>query len=94
MRLGREFNPGDFVTLSGFLGEEGKREDVWAVDKPLGTENVEHVEDAVDVDGGRERCLGDTRLSPAPSVVAYGGTRRESRGGREGTYLRHTRWWW
>ena len=91
MRLGRELDPGDFVTLPSFLGEEGKREDVWAVYKPAGTKNVEHVEDAVDIDGGRRWCLGDARSSPAPGMVAYRGTRRESRGGREGTHLRHTR---
>jgi len=60
----------------------------------MGTENVEDVEDAVDVDGSQRGCLGDARSSPAPSVVAYGGTRRESRGGRERAHLRHTRWWW
>ena len=87
VRLGRKFDPGDFVTLSGFLGEEGKRKDVWAVDEPLGAENVEHVEDTVDVDSSREWCLGDARSSLAPGVVAYGGTRWESRGGREGTHL-------
>ena len=91
VRLGREFDPGDFVAFSSFLGKEGKREDVRAVDVPTGTENVEHVEDAVDVDGGREWCLGDAGSSPAPGVIAYGGTRRESRGGREETHLRHTR---
>jgi len=61
------------------------------VDEPAGTENVEDVEDTVDVNGSSGRCLGDARLSPAPSVVAYRGTRQESRGGREETYLRHTR---
>ena len=91
VRLGGEFDPGDFVTLPGFLGEEGKRKDVRAVDEPTGTKNVEHIEDAVDVNGSREWCLGDARSSPAPGVVAYGGTRQESRGGREGTHLRHTR---
>ena len=91
MRLGGEFDPGDFVALPGFLGKEGKRKDVWVVDEPSGTKNVEHVEDAVDVNGGREWCLGNARSSPAPGVVAYGGTRRESRGGREGTHLQHTR---
>ena len=61
------------------------------VDEPSGTENVEHIEDTIDVDGSREWCLGDARSSPAPGVVAYRGTRRESRGGREGTHLQHTR---
>ena len=85
VQLGGEFNPGDFVTLTGFLGEEDKREDVRAVEEPTGTghEKVEHVKDAVDVDGSGRRCLGDARSSPAPGVVAYGGTRRESRGGME-----------
>ena len=64
---------------------------MWAVDEPAGTENVEHVEDAVDVDSGREWCLGDARSSLAPGMVAYRGTRRESRGGRERTHLGHTR---
>ena len=87
VRLGRELDPGNFVTLPSFLGEEGKREDVQAVDEPMGTKNVEHVEDAVDIDSSREWCLGDARSSPAPGVVTYGGTRQESRGGREGTHL-------
>ena len=87
VRLGRELNPGDFVTLPGFLGKEGKREDVQAVDEPAGMENVEHIEDTVDVDSGRRWYLDDTRSSPAPGMVAYRGTRWESRGGREGTHL-------
>ena len=91
MRLGRKLYPGDFVALSSFLGEEGKRKNVWVVDEPMGMENVEDVEDAIDVDGGREWCLGNTGSSPAPGVVTYRGTRWESRGGREGTHLRHTR---
>jgi len=94
VRLGRELDPGDFVALPSFLGEEGKRKDVGAVDEPARTENVKDVENAVDIGGGQGRCLGDARSSPALSVVAYGGTRRESRGGREETHLRHTRWWW
>ena len=87
VQLGRELNPGDFVTLPSFLGKEGKRKDMCAVDKLAGTENVEHVEDAVDIDSSRRWCLGDTRSSPAPGMVAYRGTRWESRGGREGTHL-------
>ena len=94
VRLGRKLDPGDFVTLPSFLGEEGKRKDVQAVDEPVSMENVEHVKDTVDVNGGREWCLGDARSSLAPGMIAYGGTRQESRGGREGTHLRHTRWWW
>jgi len=94
VQLGKELNPGDFVTLTSLLGEEGKRKDVGAVDKPACTENVEDVENAVDVSGGQGRCLGDARSSPALGVFAYGGTRRESRGGREGSHLQHTRWWW
>jgi len=94
VRLGRKLDPGDFITLASLLGEEGKRKDVCTVDEPAGTENVEDVEDAIDVDGGQRGCLGDARSSPAPSVVAYRGTRWESRGGREETHLRHTRWWW
>jgi len=94
VQLGRELNPGDFVTLASFLGEEGKRKDVSAVDEPVCTENVEDVENAVDISGGQGRYLGDARLSLAPGVVAYRGTRWESRGGREETHLQHTRWWW
>ena len=87
VRLGRELNPGDFVTLASFLGKEGKRKDVGVVDEPARTENIEDVENAVDVNGGQGGCLGNAGLSLAPSVVAYGGTRRESRGGREGSHL-------
>ena len=94
VRLGRKLDPGDFVALASLLGEEGKRKKVCTVDEPTGTENVEDVEDAIDVDSGQRGCLGDARSSPALSVVAYGGTRQESRGGREETHLRHTRWWW
>ena len=75
VRLGRELNPGDFVTLPSFLGKEGKRKDVWAVDEPAGMENVEHVKDAIDIDGSRRWCLGDARSSLAPGMVAYRGTR-------------------
>ena len=75
VRLGGELHPGDFVTLPSFLGEEGKRENVQAVDEPAGMENIEHVKDAVDIDGSRRWCLGDARLSLAPGMVAYGGTR-------------------
>ena len=85
VRLGREFNPGDFITLPSFLGEEGKRKGVQAVDVPAGTENVEHIKDSINIDSGRGWCLGDARSSPAPGVVAYRCTRWESRGGREGT---------
>ena len=94
VRLGRELDPGDFITLPSLLGEEGKRKDVGTVDEPVRTENVEDIENTVDVGGGQGRCLGDAGLSPALSVVAYRGTRQESRGGREGTHLQHTRWWW
>jgi len=83
VQLGRELNPGNFVTLPHFLGEEGKRKDVCTADKPAGTENVEDIKDAVDIDSGCGRCLGDARPSLALSVVTYGGTRWESRGGRE-----------
>ena len=38
VQLGGELDPGDFVTLPSFLGEEGKRKDVRAVDEPVGTE--------------------------------------------------------
>ena len=93
VQLGGELDPGDFVTLPGFLGKEGERKDMQAVDKPMSMENVEHVKDTIDVSSGRRWCLGDARSSPAPGVIAYGGTRWESRGGREGTHLRHTRWW-
>ena len=87
MQLGRKLNPGDFVTLPSFLGEEGKRKDVWAVDEPAGMKNVEHVEDAIDVDSGREWCLGDTRLSPASGMVAYGGHKMGEQRGQEGNSL-------
>jgi len=33
------------LPLPSFLGEEGKRKDMHAVDKPAGTENVEDVKD-------------------------------------------------
>ena len=75
VQLGRKLNPGDFIALPSFLGKEGKRENMCMVDKLVGMENVEHVEDAVDIDSSRRGCLGDTRLSLAPSVVTYRGTR-------------------
>ena len=87
VRLGRELNPGDFIALSSLLGKEGERKDVGAVDEPARTENVEDIEDAVDVNGSQGGRLGDARSSPALSVVTYRGTRRESRGGREGSHL-------
>jgi len=94
VRLGRELDLGDFVTLASLLGKEGKRKDVGVVDEPVRTENVEDVKNAVDISSGQGRCLGNARSSPALSMVTYGGTRRESRGGREESHLQHTRWWW
>ena len=60
------------------------------VDKPMSMKDVEHIKDAVDIDGGGKWYLGNTRSSPVPGVVTYRGTRWESRGGREGTHLQHT----
>ena len=54
MRLGRKLDPGDFITLSSFLGKEGKRKDICVVDKLIGMEDIEHVEDTVDIDGSRK----------------------------------------
>ena len=93
MGLGSELNPGYLIADIHLLGKDNKSEKVVMVEKLASIENVEHIEDAVDIDGGRGRCLGDNRLSLAPSMVAYGGTRQESRGGREETHLQHTRWW-
>ena len=87
VQLGRKLNPGDLVAFPSFLSKEGKRKDMCTVDKPVGMENVEYVKDALDIDSSRGGCLGDTRLSPAPTVVTYRGTRQESRGGRERTHL-------
>ena len=83
VQLGRDLNPGDFVALTGFLGKEGKRKDMQVVDKPAGTENIEHIKDAIDIDDSRRWCLGNARSSLAPGMVAYRGTRWESRGGME-----------
>ena len=77
MRLGGDLQPGNVIASLRFLGKGDKQEKVVTVKEPAGTKDVEDVEDRIGVGG--HVLLGDTRSSPAPSMVAYGGT-REDRG--------------
>ena len=77
MGLGRELDPGDVVAIISLLSEHDKREEVVVVKKPASTEKIQHIKhQVVGGDGGQRILLGNTRSSLAPSVVAYGGTRR------------------
>ena len=53
MGLGSELNPGYLVANVHFLGKDDKGKEVVTVEEPASTEKVQHVKDAVDVDGGR-----------------------------------------
>ena len=51
MGLGSKLDPGYLVAKVRFLGKDDEGKKVVAVEEPASTEKVQHVEDAVDVDG-------------------------------------------
>ena len=51
MRLGSKLDPGYLVASVRFPGKDDKGKEVVAVEEPASTKKVQHVEDAVDVDG-------------------------------------------
>ena len=53
MGLGRKLNPGYLVASICFLGEDDEGEKVVAVEKLASTKKVQHIKDAVDVNGSR-----------------------------------------
>jgi len=56
MRLGGDLQPYNIVASLGFLGKGDKQEKVVAVEKPVGMEDIEDIDDQVGVDS-----LGSSR---------------------------------
>ena len=53
MGLESKLNPGYLVAGVRFLGKDNEGKKVVAVEEPTSTEEIQHVKDAVDVDGSR-----------------------------------------